>query len=78
MDPELFHPSRGETADVRNAKTVCARCTVRADCLDYALTEEIHFGVWGGTSEKERRALRHNRRRTLGLPPLGPLPRRSA
>ncbi len=50
-----FFPGRGESA--REAKAVCAECTVRAECLDYALRFHPLCGVWGGLSERERRRL---------------------
>ena len=56
-DPELFFPlsSAGPSVEQLNqAKTVCAGCQVRAECLEFALaTRQLH-GVWGGTSEDER------------------------
>jgi WhiB family redox-sensing transcriptional regulator len=59
-DPELFFPlsSVGPSAEQLNqAKTVCAGCQVRAECLEFALaTRQVH-GVWGGTSEDERQRL---------------------
>lgn len=48
------------------AKAVCVHCPVRAACLDDALTRGIRFGVFGGTSEDERRAMRRNYVRQLG------------
>ena len=51
-----FFPKGGAT--VGAAKAVCAECVVRRECLDYALAEPQLQGVWGGTSEAERRALR--------------------
>ena len=42
------------------AKNVCARCPVRAACLDDAVTNGIRFGVFGGTGEDERQAIRRN------------------
>jgi WhiB family redox-sensing transcriptional regulator len=60
IDAELFFPDRGEPT--RHAKAVCAGCEVRAECLDYALETGQKFGVWGGTSERERRSLRRIRR----------------
>lgn len=61
VDPELFYPQRG--GDVAQAKAVCAECVVRDDCLEYALTEPVErFGIWGGRSEQERKALRAERR----------------
>jgi WhiB family redox-sensing transcriptional regulator len=52
----MFFPERGEsTAD---AKGVCAICPVQASCLDHAMATRERFGIWGGTSERERRRLR--------------------
>lgn len=59
VDPRLFFPERGEST--REAKAVCAGCPVRAECLEYALDQHEHFGIWGGTSERERRRLRPSR-----------------
>ena len=39
------------------AKAVCVGCTVRTECLADALDTRIEFGVWGGMTERERRAL---------------------
>lgn len=60
-DPDLFFPGQGEST--REAKAVCAGCPVREQCLDYALEHGEKFGIWGGTSERERRRLRTQRRR---------------
>ena len=54
-DPEVFFPEKG--GSVREAKAVCARCPVRAQCLAHALAHGERFGVWGGLSEPERRRL---------------------
>lgn len=56
MDTAIFFPTRGEPLD--EARAVCAQCPVRAECLDYALTTFQKHGVWGGLSERERRARR--------------------
>ena len=48
MDPELFHPRRGEST--KPAKAVCATCPVQTDCLQWALKTRQHWGVWGGRS----------------------------
>lgn len=55
-DPESFFPEKG--GSTREAKKVCASCPVRAECLDHALEHEERFGIWGGLSERERRALK--------------------
>jgi WhiB family redox-sensing transcriptional regulator len=46
----------------REAAKVCRSCTVREKCLDYALRNRIHDGVWGGTTERDRRRIRRRRR----------------
>ena len=55
-DPEAFFPEKG--GSTREAKKVCARCEVRAECLEYALAHDERFGIWGGLSERERRKLK--------------------
>ena len=40
------------------AKAICARCTVRLECLQEAMDNKIDHGIWGGLSVKERRKLR--------------------
>lgn len=59
LDPDLFFPERGEPT--APAKEVCSVCVVRAECLEYALVGRETYGVWGGTSEQERRRLRRQR-----------------
>jgi WhiB family redox-sensing transcriptional regulator len=54
-DLTVFFPERGESAGP--ARRVCAGCPVRQPCLDYAITNRITHGVWGGLTERERRAL---------------------
>lgn len=55
-DPEAFFPEKG--GSTRDAKRVCGACNVRSECLEYALTNDERFGIWGGLSERERRRLR--------------------
>lgn len=57
-DPEAFYPEKGESA--KAAKAVCDRdggCPVKKECLEWALDNNEHFGVWGGKSEHERRKI---------------------
>jgi WhiB family redox-sensing transcriptional regulator len=68
MDPELFHPNRGE--DTAAAKAVCAECLSRVECLEYALANNEKVGIWGGTSERERRALRRELNLAKPKPPI--------
>ncbi|MGW8955822.1 WhiB family transcriptional regulator [Streptomyces sp. NPDC055709] len=46
-----------DVAGQKRAKTVCVACLVRTECLAEALDNRIEFGVWGGMTERERRAL---------------------
>ena len=48
-------------AEQNRAKTVCMGCPVRAECLAEALDGRINFGIWGGMTERERRALLRRR-----------------
>ena len=60
-DPELFFPigTTGPAAtQVEQAKVVCRRCPAVEPCLTGALETGQDAGVWGGTSEDERRALK--------------------
>ncbi|MGY5051254.1 WhiB family transcriptional regulator [Streptomyces sp. 900105755] len=61
VDPDLFFPigTAGLTlVQIDEAKAVCARCPVRERCLQWALDVGQVEGVWGGTTESERRATR--------------------
>ncbi|MGW1627317.1 WhiB family transcriptional regulator [Streptomyces sp. NPDC002172] len=61
VDPDLFFPigTAGLTlVQIDEAKAVCARCPVRELCLQWALDVGQVEGIWGGTTESERRATR--------------------
>lgn len=62
LDPEIFYPVTDEEAD--EAKAICGECAVRVACLEYALVARERDGVWGGATEKERRRIIRQRRRT--------------
>lgn len=53
--PDVFFPEKGESS--LPAKRLCRGCPVRTVCLDYALRHRERYGVWGGTSERERRRM---------------------
>lgn len=57
-DPDVLFV-RG--AEQRRAKLICVACPVRTECLAEALDNRIEFGVWGGMTERERRALLRRR-----------------
>jgi WhiB family redox-sensing transcriptional regulator len=66
----MFFPSvdGADETTLERAKEVCSICPVSDACLEYALETNQRSGVWGGTSEKERKSLRRKwlaeRRRT--------------
>ena len=62
VDPEVFYPFSDEEAGA--AKAVCGRCPVRQPCLEFALTSRERDGVWGGATERERRRMLRQRRRS--------------
>jgi WhiB family redox-sensing transcriptional regulator len=56
-DPELFFPisdSGKSLKQIAKAKAICAGCPVRRECLTFALRTQQVYGIWGGTTEKER------------------------
>ena len=62
-DLNVFFPGRGESAEP--ARRICAGCPVRQPCLEFALSHgEVH-GIWGGLTERDRRALRTRHRDTI-------------
>lgn len=63
LDPNMFIPVKtGGCHDYREAREVCKRCAVTAECLAYALDTNERMGMWGGLSPKERRQLRREKR----------------
>ncbi len=62
-DPELFFPigTTGQALlQISRAKSVCSECPVSVDCLEFAIETNQDTGIWGGTSEEERRQLRRD------------------
>ena len=62
LDPAVFFPSDG--IGVQAAQRICSECPVKDPCLEYALANRVDHGVWGGTSERERRRILRRRRLT--------------
>ena len=59
LDTDIFFPDAED--DVAPALEVCASCPVREACLEFALSTRQHDGVWGGTTEAERKRIRRRR-----------------
>ena len=62
-DDTFFPRGGGPTAErkVRHAKVICFSCPVQPECGQWAIDNREPFGVWGGVSEKERRAILRRR-----------------
>lgn len=61
----FFSPDSSETRAERRyresqAKAVCHECVVKVECLSEALSSDERFGIWGGLTERERRAARRS------------------
>jgi WhiB family redox-sensing transcriptional regulator len=83
VDPDLFFPlgtAGPALRQVDEAKRICRTCPVRTPCLTWALAQENSSGIWGGTTEEERRAIRRttishgHRREGWARPSSGPHP----
>ncbi len=46
--------SAGTSGEYRQARALCRTCPIRLECLDYAISNDERFGVWGGLTPKER------------------------
>jgi WhiB family transcriptional regulator, redox-sensing transcriptional regulator len=66
MDSAIFFPSDG--IGVQIARRICEDCPVKSPCLEYALADRVDHGVWGGTSERERRRILRSRRMSSMAP----------
>jgi WhiB family redox-sensing transcriptional regulator len=62
IDPDIFFPVTDEEAEP--AKAICEACPVREACLEFALAAREREGVWGGATERERRRIVRQRRKT--------------
>ena len=65
-DPDLFFPisSVGPAEQqIARAKQICAGCGVRRECLDFALSHNSIYGIWGGTTAEDRQRERRRKRR---------------
>jgi len=69
LDPLVFYPATDEEAE--EAKAVCEVCPVRDACLEHAIVNREHNGVWGGASERERQRIIRRRRRQRAMSSSG-------
>jgi WhiB family transcriptional regulator, redox-sensing transcriptional regulator len=64
IDAAVFYPDEDDLHAEEVAKSICAQCGVRVMCLEFALAEREKAGVWGGATERERRRIVRQRRRS--------------
>lgn len=62
VDTNIFFPASEEEAEP--AKAICGVCPVRETCLEHALSDREREGVWGGATERERRRIIRQRRKS--------------
>ena len=62
LNPGIFYPD--DDADAEVAKDICGSCVVQVACLEHALARREKVGVWGGATERERRRIIRQRRRS--------------
>ena len=65
--PSCFEKREEKLAREAVAKSICSRCPVGEECLEYALVTRESHGVWGGMNEMERRALLRRMAREAAL-----------
>ncbi len=64
VDTAIFYPASECDDEASEAQAICGTCRVRDQCLEFALDNREHEGVWGGATERERRRILRQRRKT--------------
>lgn len=64
IDPDIFYPASEDESAAVEAKAICETCPVRQPCLEHALANREREGIWGGMTERERRRVVRQRRKT--------------
>lgn len=59
--PDAFFNDESERSKYYIARSLCHSCPIRLQCLEYAITNEERFGLWGGLSPRERMGLSDDR-----------------
>jgi WhiB family redox-sensing transcriptional regulator len=65
-DPDLFFPisTKGPgDKQIARAKVICAGCQVKRECLEFAMTHDLTYGIWGGSTPEDRQRERRRKRR---------------
>lgn len=62
VDPDIFFS--GDKQMIELAKRLCGQCTIRIACCDYALKNDVPYGVWGGIDSDERQNILRKRKQS--------------
>ena len=65
-DPDLFFPISTKglgDKQITQAKLICAECQVKRECLEFAMTHDLSYGIWGGSTPEDRQRERRRKRR---------------
>lgn len=57
-DPAIFFPQAGGVLAAQQAKAYCEACPVQGECLEFAASNAMRYGIWGGRTEKQRRKVK--------------------
>jgi hypothetical protein len=61
-ETDKFFPSKGKEARtqevISSARLVCAQCSVRSECLEFAVKNTVMYGIWGGLTREERKKVK--------------------
>jgi hypothetical protein len=63
VNPEIFFPDPTDRETILEAKSYCLECKVTSDCLTFGMKTNS-FGIWGGTTDEERRAIKRKMQRS--------------
>jgi WhiB family redox-sensing transcriptional regulator len=65
-DPDLFFPistTGPAEKQISRAKLICGECRVQQQCLEFAMTHDLPYGIWGGSTPEDRQRQRRRTRR---------------
>jgi WhiB family redox-sensing transcriptional regulator len=57
-DTNIFYPGRGDSKNVKLAQSICASCSVKKECLEFAVDNNMTEGIWGGLTGRQMRSYR--------------------
>jgi WhiB family redox-sensing transcriptional regulator len=61
-DHMIWFPEPGEHDKLKKARSICSKCPVKKQCLEYAVETNQTIGIWGALSSRQLRAERKRRR----------------